>query len=147
MCLSQFIYWKYRQSSWYFRPSFVNCCPSNLLSSSTLPSLPCVNKYTVYTYSVQCVRGYGVLGLRQTNTCRKVPSQVNFKIRNFALPSMSLIFVPYRRKTPTNFCNSDLQSNMCGNTEHRKLVIYCIPDLLSNKILFSSNKKGTGSRH
>ncbi len=29
--------WKYSQSEscWYFRPSFVNCCPSNLLSGST----------------------------------------------------------------------------------------------------------------
>jgi hypothetical protein len=113
------------QSCWYFRPSFVNYCPSYLLSGSTLPlPLPCVNKYTVYTNIVQCVRGYGVLGLRQTNTCRKVPSQVNFKIRHFALPSMSLTFVPYIRKTHTNFCKSDLQSNMCENTEHRKLVIY-----------------------
>ena len=33
--------WRYSQSCWYFRPSFVNCCPSNLLSGSTLlpPSL------------------------------------------------------------------------------------------------------------
>jgi hypothetical protein len=22
--------WSYSQSCWYFRPSFVNCCPSNL---------------------------------------------------------------------------------------------------------------------
>ncbi len=39
------------------RPSFVNCCPSNLLSGSTLP-LPCVNKYTVYTCTV--CKGGGV---------------------------------------------------------------------------------------
>jgi hypothetical protein len=41
--------------------------------------LPCVNKYTVYTYAV-CKEGgrYGVLGLRQINTCRKVPVQVTF---------------------------------------------------------------------
>jgi hypothetical protein len=25
---------------WYFRPSFVNCCPSNLLSGSPPPPLP-----------------------------------------------------------------------------------------------------------
>ncbi len=38
---------------WYFRPSFVNCCPSNLLSGSTVPPpLSCMNKYTVYTYTV-----------------------------------------------------------------------------------------------
>jgi hypothetical protein len=45
---------------------------------------PCVNKYTVYT-----MQGYGVLPLR-----RKVPLQVKiFGWRQFALPSMSLIFL------------------------------------------------------
>ncbi len=40
-CLSEFIDWRYNQSCWYFRPSFVNCCPSNLLSGSSLrPSPP-----------------------------------------------------------------------------------------------------------
>ncbi len=49
--------WKYSQSCWYFRPSFVNCCSSNLLSGSTLPPphLPCLNKYTVYTYTLYSV--------------------------------------------------------------------------------------------
>ncbi len=43
---------------------------------------------------VQCGGGYGVLGLRQINTFRKVPIQVNFfRLRHFALPSMSLIFL------------------------------------------------------
>jgi hypothetical protein len=92
-CFLEFIYWRYDQSCWYFRPSFVNCCPSNLLSDSNLPPLPltCVNKYTVYTYTVwKGVRGYGVvLGLRSINTCRKVPLEVNFfRWRHFALPSI-----------------------------------------------------------
>ncbi len=39
-CLIQFIDWRYSQSSWYFRPSFVNYCPSNLLSGLPLPPLP-----------------------------------------------------------------------------------------------------------
>ncbi len=70
-CLLEFIDWKrtYSQSCWYFRPSFVNCCPSSLSSNSTLPPPPCVSG-----------RGggwYGVLGLWQINTCRKVPWQVN----------------------------------------------------------------------
>ncbi len=36
-----------------FQPSFVICCPSPLLSGSTLPpvSLPCVNK-NMYVYSM-----------------------------------------------------------------------------------------------
>jgi hypothetical protein len=33
----EFIDWRYRQSCWYFRPSFVTCCPANLLFGSTLP--------------------------------------------------------------------------------------------------------------
>jgi hypothetical protein len=44
------------QSCWYFRPSFVNCCPSNLLSGSTFrpdPPFP-VSKYSIYR---QCVAG------------------------------------------------------------------------------------------
>jgi hypothetical protein len=31
---------RYSQSCWYFRPSFLNCCPSNLLSGSSLPPPP-----------------------------------------------------------------------------------------------------------
>ncbi len=51
-CLSEFIDWRYSQSCWYFRPSFVNCCPSNLHYGSTLPPpLPCFQS-TVYTDSV-----------------------------------------------------------------------------------------------
>ncbi len=74
-CLSEFIDWRYSQSCWYFRPSFVNCFPFNLLSGS---------------------QEYGVpLGLlSQINTCREVPLQVNFFTwRHFALPPMSLIFL------------------------------------------------------
>ncbi len=97
--LSEFIDCRYSQSCWYFRPSFVNCCPSNLLSVSISPHppFPCENKYTVYTYTV-CGGGYGVLGLRQINTFRKVPLQVNFfRWRHFALFSMSLIFLRLRQ--------------------------------------------------
>ncbi len=54
-----------------FSTSFVNYCPSNLLSGwLPLPPspLPCVNKYTVYAYSV-CKRGkYGVIGERRPQT-------------------------------------------------------------------------------
>jgi hypothetical protein len=50
-----------------------------------------VQSHILYTRTY-CVRG--VLGLRQINTWRKVPSQVNcFRWRHFALPSMSLIFL------------------------------------------------------
>ncbi len=81
---------------WYFQPSFeictFLCCHSPLLSGSTLPPppFPCVNKYTVYTYTLG---GGGVWGSGpQTNTCRKVPLQVNyFRWRHFALVSILLI--------------------------------------------------------
>ncbi len=44
----------------------------------------------IHVYTVQCVRGvgYGVLGLRQINTSRKAPLQVNFfRRQHFALSS------------------------------------------------------------
>jgi hypothetical protein len=64
-----------------------------------LPSpFPCMSKYTVlivHVYSVQG-RGYGGLALRQINTCRKVPLQVNFfRWWHLALPSMSLMFLRF----------------------------------------------------
>jgi hypothetical protein len=49
-----------------FSTSFVNYCPSNLLSgyqSPPLPLLPCVKKYTVYTYT-GC-EGGGSRGLKE----------------------------------------------------------------------------------
>ncbi len=58
-CLREFK--RYSQSCWYFRPSFVNCCPSssNLLSGSTLPP-PSLCQSTVYTDSVWLGGGGGV---------------------------------------------------------------------------------------
>ncbi len=60
--------------------------------------LPCVHKDSILYTRIPCVRGgYGVLGLRQINTCRKIPLQVNFfRWLHFALPSMSLIFLRFR---------------------------------------------------
>ncbi len=54
-CLIEFIDWRYSQSCWYFRPSFVSYCPSNLLSGSP-PS-----QSTEYTDSVWLGEGWGVL--------------------------------------------------------------------------------------
>ncbi len=89
-CLSEFLFWRYSPSCRYFRPSFVNCCTSLLLSGSTHPpSLP-VRISILYT-RIHCVRGGWASG-PQINTCRKVPLQVNFfRWRNFELPSMNLI--------------------------------------------------------
>ena len=36
-CLIEFIDWRYSQSCRYFRPSFANCWPSNILSGKSLP--------------------------------------------------------------------------------------------------------------
>ncbi len=50
--------WRYSQPCWYFRPSFVNYCPSNLLSSLwfTSPTLPPFPK-SMYIIYRQCVAG------------------------------------------------------------------------------------------
>ncbi len=53
-CLSGFTDWRNRQSCWYFRPSFVNCCPFNLLSGSTVPP-PSLRQ----SADIQTVRGGG----------------------------------------------------------------------------------------
>ncbi len=84
-CLSEYTDWRflaYIQSRWYFQSSFVictlSCCPSPLLSGSTLPLPPsslCELVCILYTRR-QCVRG-GVLDLRQINTCRKVPLRLD----------------------------------------------------------------------
>ncbi len=42
-CLSEFADWRYSQSCWYFRPSFVNCCSSSLLSGSGVLCLRQIN--------------------------------------------------------------------------------------------------------
>jgi hypothetical protein len=72
--------------------------PFSLVQLSPPPPSLCES---VYTYTVCKGKGYGVLGLRQISTCRKVPLQVNFfSWRHFALPSMRLIFLwlPVKKK-------------------------------------------------
>jgi hypothetical protein len=79
-----------------FSTGFANYCPSNPLPSClALPPLSCVNKYSVYTYTV--CKG-GVWGHRRGggrwNTCRKVSLQIIFlRLRHLALYSISLIFL------------------------------------------------------
>ncbi len=62
-----------------FSTGFLNYCPFSMVSSPPSPTF--VNKYTVKTYTV-CKGGeYGVIGGKgaseRSNTCRKVPLQVN----------------------------------------------------------------------
>ncbi len=117
-----FIDRRYSQSCWYFRPSFLKCCPSNPLSDSTLPTpLPCVNKYAIHIhYTVWKGGGGAVLGLRQMDTYRKVPLLlVNFlfRWRHFAWPSMSLSFHGWEIKHCFNqCCGSGSESGSTGST-------------------------------
>ncbi len=60
-CLIEFIDWRDSHSYWYFRPSFVNYCPSNFLFSLPPPPLPPFPKSKVYTDSVWLGGGGGVL--------------------------------------------------------------------------------------
>ncbi len=58
-CLIEFIDWRNGQLCWYFRPSSVNYCPSNLLSSS--PPSHTMLKYSTYIQTVcACMGGWGV---------------------------------------------------------------------------------------
>jgi hypothetical protein len=57
--LSEFIDWRYSQSCWYFRPSFLTCC---LWFNYTPPSpLPCVK--VQYIQTVCGLEGGGVGGV------------------------------------------------------------------------------------
>ncbi len=58
-----------------FSTQFLNLLPlqPSLWFNSPPSPRPCVNKYTVWGGG-----RYGVLGLRQINTCRKVPLQIKF---------------------------------------------------------------------
>ncbi len=86
----EFIDWRYIQPCWYFRLSFVNCCPSNLHSGSTLPPpFPVWILYTRIHTVCKGGGGYVVLGLSPFT------GQV-FRWRHFSLPSMSLIFLRSR---------------------------------------------------
>ncbi len=84
------------KSYWHFQPRFVictlPCCPSPLLSGSTLPPSP---PFLV------CGGGgvYGDLDRRQINPCRTVPLHQFFRRRYFALPSMTLIFLRFTAST------------------------------------------------
>jgi hypothetical protein len=48
-CFIEFIYWRYSQACWYFRPTFVNYCPSNFLSVHLPHPSPSQNQSTLYT--------------------------------------------------------------------------------------------------
>ncbi len=95
-CLSEFRDGRYSHSCWHFDPALWTFAPLtfSLVQLSPAP-LPFVNKYTAYTYTVQCVRGVGVWGSwPQTDKhLAQSPFTGQFlRRRHFALSSMSLIF-------------------------------------------------------
>ncbi len=96
-CLSEFIDWSYSQSCWYFWPLLLNCCPSNLLSGSTLPPPSmCEWVFCIHLYCTVFKGGggrYGILGLIQINTCRKVPLQINFLDNDIILHCLLWVLV------------------------------------------------------
>ncbi len=48
-CLSELIDWRYGQSCWYFRHSFVNCCPLTFSLVQLPPPLSCVKVQRIQT--------------------------------------------------------------------------------------------------
>jgi hypothetical protein len=67
-CFIELIDWRYSLSCWYFRPSLVDCCPSNLLSGSPgLVHLPPPFLKSEYSKYRVCGGGGGVL---ETIFCR-----------------------------------------------------------------------------
>jgi hypothetical protein len=85
-CLIEFIDWRYSQSCSYFRPSFVNYCPFNLLSGSPLTPLP----RTVYTDSVWLV-GDGVLSCVEDHILQELDILflTRFTTYKIAFPSLN----------------------------------------------------------
>ncbi len=81
------VYWLEIQSVMlsYFRPSFVNCCPSNLLSSSVLPP-PFPLWISILHTRIQYERGDMEFGPQTDKHLPQSPLQVNFiRWRNLAL--------------------------------------------------------------
>ncbi len=58
-CFIEFIDWRYSKSGWYFGPSFVNYCSSNLVNLP--PPLSSQSQSTLFTDSVWLGGGGGVL--------------------------------------------------------------------------------------
>ncbi len=106
-CSLEIIDWRDSQSCLCFRPSFVNYCPSNVLSDSPPPPPPPFCNWLdseptkLPDHPKQKSRRGG--GLKQINTCRKGPLQVDcFRWRHFALLSISLIFLRIKIKRNGN---------------------------------------------
>jgi hypothetical protein len=111
--LIEFIDWRYSQSCWYFRPALWTFVPLtlSLVSSFPPPPLPDVNKYTVYTYCIQFVRGgvcshrrKGRGGLRQIKHLPQSP----FTGQIFWTTTFGIAFFQSNLSTPQTYthCNA-----------------------------------------
>ncbi len=138
-CLSGVTDWRNRQSCWYFRPSFVNCCPFNL-SLIQLGMLSSVRDHILQEFNTTLYltrfRTYKIArptqtkprrggGLRQINTCRKVPLHVNFfRWRHFALVSIKLISPWYMAiKAVPNTCRDGMHTIHCSEESVFKIKL------------------------
>ncbi len=77
--------------SWYFRPSFVNCCPSNLLSGWTLPHFPIPVWISLLYTRIQCVKGGGACGVFGPQTEKHLP-QSSFTGQFFKMTTFCIAF-------------------------------------------------------
>ncbi len=87
--LIEFLDWRYSQSYWYFRPSFVNYWPSNLLSGSPpLPPPSPKSKYSLYTQCLAGRGGGGVLSCVGDNILQEINILFLARLRTYkiALP-------------------------------------------------------------
>ncbi len=82
-CLSELLDCRPSQSFCYFQPSFVNCCPSNLLSGWTLPPPPppFPVRISIRSTRIQCVRRRGRVwgsGPQTDEHLPQSPLEINF---------------------------------------------------------------------
>jgi hypothetical protein len=101
--------YRHSQSCWYFRPSFVNYCPSNLLSSSPFLPFP-VSKYSIYR---QCVAGKGVLSCVGDHILQELKTLylTRFRTYKIARPPQTKTLGDRGPQTDKNLPQLPLQAN------------------------------------
>jgi hypothetical protein len=95
----EFIDWRYSQSWWYFLPSFVNYCPSNLLSGS--PPHPSIIfkvkvQYIQTVYGWEGVEGRGCFVVLETKPYSAFKNRFLTRFRTYKIAAPPLTKT-YRR--------------------------------------------------